>query len=129
MTSTLVRRCTNPRCNMTMIKTGGCNLLTCSCGYKMCNVCKERIYDYSHFCQQFNCNHRNCGKCVLFRSTELSDKAEIRKIEREAEKEISLTKRRGENTEKKKCKTESKRSKKGLIRAVIGILGLHRRYR
>jgi len=88
MTAALLRTCPNPMCRKPMIKDGGCNKLTCSCGWHMCNVCKQPIDGYKHFCQVFNCTHRNCGKCALYQPTKNIDNQAIKEVKREALKEL-----------------------------------------
>jgi len=88
MTAAVLRKCPNPNCDRSMIKKDGCNKLTCTCGCLMCNVCKARINGYNHFCQQFDCNHKKCGKCSLWANTDTDDKRKIDDIERKAKEDI-----------------------------------------
>lgn len=48
-TSSATLVCNN--CNSRIIKDGGCNLIHCSCGSLICNVCKQDIskVSYNHF--------------------------------------------------------------------------------
>jgi len=47
MTRALVRTCY--KCKKSFIKMDGCNKMTCTCGAKMCYICREPIVDYKHF--------------------------------------------------------------------------------
>uniref|UniRef100_A0A914V1N4 RING-type domain-containing protein n=1 Tax=Plectus sambesii TaxID=2011161 RepID=A0A914V1N4_9BILA len=50
MAEAMIRVC--PQCNQRMIKTGGCNKITCTCGAQMCYVCRELLPmndPYGHF--------------------------------------------------------------------------------
>ncbi|KAL7748069.1 hypothetical protein RI367_006615 [Sorochytrium milnesiophthora] len=47
MTKAMVREC--PKCKKRYLKFDGCNKITCSCGTKMCYVCKQVITGYEHF--------------------------------------------------------------------------------
>ncbi|KAF8525231.1 hypothetical protein BU17DRAFT_41922 [Hysterangium stoloniferum] len=70
MSEAVKRTC--PQCRTSFVKTGGCNMLTCPCGYKMCYTCREdlRQIRYDHFCRHFRtlpglpCNQ--CDSCNLY---------------------------------------------------------------
>ncbi|XP_018013338.1 probable E3 ubiquitin-protein ligase ARI10 [Hyalella azteca] len=47
MSEALVREC--PKCHKRFVKESGCNKMTCSCGNKMCYICRQSIVDYNHF--------------------------------------------------------------------------------
>ncbi|CAG2064970.1 unnamed protein product, partial [Timema podura] len=47
MTQALVRTCW--KCKRNFVKEDGCNKMTCSCGAKMCYICRKPVEDYSHF--------------------------------------------------------------------------------
>ncbi|CAG9859328.1 unnamed protein product [Phyllotreta striolata] len=47
MTEALVRTCW--RCKRKFFKEEGCNKMTCTCGAKMCYICREPLTNYSHF--------------------------------------------------------------------------------
>ncbi|CAH1170092.1 unnamed protein product [Phaedon cochleariae] len=47
MTEALIRKCW--KCGMSFFKEEGCNKMTCTCGAKMCYLCKAPVTDYSHF--------------------------------------------------------------------------------
>eukprot|EP01035_Chromulina_nebulosa_P017698 gene17698-23288_t len=66
MTQARIRQC--PKCKTRFYKTEGCNKMSCSCGTKICYICREDITkpQYSHFCQTAHCKHEKCGKCKLF---------------------------------------------------------------
>lgn len=64
-----------PRCNTSFVKNSGCNKLACTCGYKMCYICRADLTDegYRHFCEHFRpqgdgskCSM--CPKCNLWES-------------------------------------------------------------
>lgn len=89
-TQSIKRVC--PKCNLSFIKSSGCNKLVCNCGYTMCYVCRQEIGSregYSHFCQHFRerpgtrCNI--CDKCDLYVSED--EEGVVRKAAMEAEKE------------------------------------------
>lgn len=64
MVNAVKRTC--PRCNLSFVKSSGCNKLTCVCGYSMCYVCRAAIDKdgYRHFCQHFRpAAQASCGKC------------------------------------------------------------------
>ncbi|KAF2727729.1 hypothetical protein EJ04DRAFT_581819 [Polyplosphaeria fusca] len=71
-TTDAVKR-TCPQCNLSFVKSEGCNKLVCLCGYSMCYVCREglAVQGYKHFCQHFRerpgerCTE--CDKCDLYR--------------------------------------------------------------
>lgn len=57
----MIRRC--PKCNQAVMKSDGCNKMTCSCGVKFCYLCQKQVKDYSHFCQIPHCTHKDKKKC------------------------------------------------------------------
>ena len=72
MSLAIKRTC--PRCNISFVKSSGCNKLTCVCGYQMCYVCRKDIGNgegYRHFCEHFRPNGgrgcTECSKCDLCR--------------------------------------------------------------
>ncbi|KAI1142390.1 hypothetical protein F5Y05DRAFT_224745 [Hypoxylon sp. FL0543] len=90
-----------PRCNMSFVKTAGCNKLTCPCGYKMCYVCRKDIgtptEGYSHFCQHFRPEGdgrqcKECNKCNLW-ETENTEEI-LRKAKIEAERKWRVSEKR-----------------------------------
>ena len=86
-----------PRCNMSFIKSSGCNKLTCPCGYKMCYVCRKDIgageeEGYRHFCDHFRpegdgsrCAH--CDRCNLWETEDTE--AVLARAKERAEKDWS----------------------------------------
>jgi hypothetical protein len=88
MTSAIKRTC--PKCNVSFVKSAGCNKLVCVCGYQMCYLCRAEIGKdgYQHFCQHFRVMGgpcRDCEKCDLYR---VEDDASVVKHAREkAERE------------------------------------------
>jgi hypothetical protein len=79
----VIRNC--PRCKKAVIKSDGCNRITCACHCKFCYCCRKEISGYDHFCNTPFCQHLNrsdCGgKCPLY-SKDLD--AEDAKAAREA---------------------------------------------
>jgi len=71
-----IRKC--PKCNQQFIKSDGCNKITCSCGAKICYVCRAPINGYEHFCQKPHCDHKSCGKCRLYTNDAEDDKRAMR---------------------------------------------------
>lgn len=37
------------QCKRNFIKEAGCNKMTCTCGARMCYICRQPVTDYSHF--------------------------------------------------------------------------------
>ena len=67
MTEAVMRSC--PGCQTKIVKSDGCNKMVCPvtrCKTKFCYVCRQKIDGYEHFCRTPHCQHKNCGKCVLF---------------------------------------------------------------
>lgn len=67
MTAARVRKCV--KCGTGLVKSGGCNRMSCRCGSFMCYLCREPINGYNHFCQHprspgARCRH--CRKCSLW---------------------------------------------------------------
>ena len=87
-----------PRCNMSFVKSSGCNKLTCPCGYKMCYVCRKEIQEgYRHFCDHFrpegdgsSCAH--CDRCNLWEAEDTE--AVLARAKEQAERDWSEQKGR-----------------------------------
>lgn len=67
MTAARVRKCV--KCGTGLVKSEGCNRMSCRCGSFMCYLCREPITGYNHFCQHARspgapCRH--CRKCSLW---------------------------------------------------------------
>ncbi|GBG66893.1 hypothetical protein CBR_g72648 [Chara braunii] len=62
MTLAVLRACT--ACKAELLKTEGCNKITCRCGHKMCYVCRASIKDYSHFCPHARDPGQKCNQCT-----------------------------------------------------------------
>jgi TRIAD3 protein (E3 ubiquitin-protein ligase RNF216) len=79
MANARIREC--PTCHKRFFKEEGCNKMTCSCGTKICYVCRVKINDYTHFCQQPHCNHKSatCNKCPLYSNSVEEDKDAVRR--------------------------------------------------
>jgi hypothetical protein len=88
-TDAIKRTC--PVCNLSFVKSDGCNKLVCLCGYSMCYICRQglKVEGYSHFCQHFRAVPgelcKECDKCDLYR-VENEDKVVTRAKDR-AERE------------------------------------------
>jgi E3 ubiquitin-protein ligase RNF216 len=78
ITEAKIRTC--PKCSARFIKSDGCNKMTCSCGAKVCYVCRKDISNegYQHFCQTPHCAHASCGKCILYSNAEEDDERAMR---------------------------------------------------
>ncbi|KAE8450558.1 hypothetical protein EG329_006289 [Mollisiaceae sp. DMI_Dod_QoI] len=90
MSLAIKRTC--PRCQMSFVKSSGCNKLTCVCGYQMCYVCRKDIGSgegYRHFCEHFRPNGgrgcTECSKCDLYRCED--DEVVVKKAKEEAERQ------------------------------------------
>jgi hypothetical protein len=100
MTSAIKRTC--PNCNVSFVKSAGCNKLVCVCGYQMCYLCRAEIgkEGYQHFCQHFRVHGgacKECDSCDLYRA---EDDASVVKAAREkAEKEWWESEGRGVSKE------------------------------
>ncbi|KAF2836055.1 hypothetical protein M501DRAFT_940607 [Patellaria atrata CBS 101060] len=89
-TSAAIKR-TCPQCNLSFVKSAGCNKLTCVCGYMMCYVCRQQIGKdgYGHFCQHFRVQPgracTECEKCDLYRTED--EDVLIKRAAEQAERE------------------------------------------
>ncbi|XP_077414655.1 E3 ubiquitin-protein ligase RNF216 [Vanacampus margaritifer] len=90
MTAARVRKCV--KCGMGLVKSEGCNRMSCRCGGFMCYLCREAITGYNHFCQHARspgapCRH--CRKCSLWTDPTLDDERNIQAIQKEGEVELN----------------------------------------
>ncbi|XP_056262155.1 E3 ubiquitin-protein ligase RNF216-like isoform X1 [Pseudoliparis swirei] len=90
MTAARVRKCV--KCTMGLVKSEGCNLMSCRCSSLMCYLCREQIKGYKHFCQHAHnpgepCEH--CHKCSLWTDPTQDDERIIRDIQKEGEAELN----------------------------------------
>ncbi|KAI8867873.1 hypothetical protein GQ42DRAFT_164510 [Ramicandelaber brevisporus] len=74
MSEALMRTCS--RCNNRFFKTEGCNMITCTCGQKMCYICKIPLKDYGHFNRN---GAADSSLCPLFDDTVLEDAVKIKR--------------------------------------------------
>lgn len=72
MTDALVRSCW--RCKRNFIKEAGCNKMTCTCGARMCYICRQPVTDYSHFNGQGGTEFH---KCPLYSDLEVLHDAAV----------------------------------------------------
>jgi E3 ubiquitin-protein ligase RNF216 len=68
-TAAMLRKC--PSCLKVVIKSEGCNKITCACRTKWCYCCEKKIAGYEHFCKTPGCRHldppNTCGnQCPLY---------------------------------------------------------------
>ncbi|XP_041863412.1 E3 ubiquitin-protein ligase RNF216 isoform X2 [Melanotaenia boesemani] len=90
MTAARVRKCV--KCGMGLVKSEGCNRMSCRCGSFMCYLCREAINGYNHFCQHARspgapCRH--CHKCSLWTDPTQDDERLIQEIQKEGEAELN----------------------------------------
>lgn len=86
-TDAIKRTC--PVCNLSFVKSDGCNKLVCLCGYSMCYICRQGLKHegYAHFCQHFRAvPGEPCGEC---------DKCDLYRVEDE-ERVVSRARERAE---------------------------------
>ncbi|KAM3864462.1 E3 ubiquitin-protein ligase RNF216 [Diretmus argenteus] len=90
MTAARVRKCV--KCGTGLVKSEGCNRMSCRCGSFMCYLCREPITGYNHFCQHARspgapCRH--CRKCSLWTDPTQDDERIIQEIQKEGEAELN----------------------------------------
>lgn len=74
MTEARVRKCHS--CGMGLVKSEGCNRMSCRCGAFMCYLCRQPISGYDHFCQHARtpgADCRHCKKCSLWSDPTVSE--------------------------------------------------------
>jgi hypothetical protein len=79
MTEAKTRKC--PKCKTPIIKSDGCNKMTCRCGTKMCYICRKQLTGnnpYAHFCQTPHCTHKSCKTCTLYSNADEDDERAMR---------------------------------------------------
>uniref|UniRef100_A0A8C5Q0V2 Ring finger protein 216 n=1 Tax=Leptobrachium leishanense TaxID=445787 RepID=A0A8C5Q0V2_9ANUR len=88
MTAARVRKC--HACSTGLIKSEGCNRMSCRCGAQMCYLCRTPINGYDHFCQHPHSPGapcRECTRCSLWTDPSVDDEKLIQEIQTDAEKE------------------------------------------
>ncbi|KAI1896141.1 hypothetical protein AGOR_G00091750, partial [Albula goreensis] len=89
MTAARVRKC--HRCGTGLVKSEGCNRMSCRCGAFMCYLCRQPINGYDHFCQHARtpgADCRHCKKCSLWSDPTQDDERIISELQKEAEAEL-----------------------------------------
>uniref|UniRef100_A0A4W3JGV4 RING-type domain-containing protein n=1 Tax=Callorhinchus milii TaxID=7868 RepID=A0A4W3JGV4_CALMI len=61
MTAAAIRKC--HKCATGLIKSEGCNRMSCRCGSQMCYLCRAAINGYDHFCQHPRSPGAPCRLC------------------------------------------------------------------
>ncbi|XP_051488341.1 E3 ubiquitin-protein ligase RNF216 [Apus apus] len=100
MTAARIRKC--HKCGTGLIKSEGCNRMSCRCGAQMCYLCRAAINGYDHFCQHPRSPGapcQDCAKCSLWTDPTEDDEKIIQEIQKEAEEE--QRKKNGENSFKR----------------------------
>nr|XP_061829993.1 E3 ubiquitin-protein ligase RNF216-like [Nerophis lumbriciformis] len=100
MTEARVRKCV--KCGTGLVKSEGCNRMSCRCGSFMCYLCREPIAGYNHFCQHARSPGapcRQCMKCSLWTDPTQDDERIIQNIQKEGE--VQLNKKFSDNLGKK----------------------------
>ncbi|KAM4632256.1 E3 ubiquitin-protein ligase RNF216 isoform 2-T2 [Discoglossus pictus] len=88
MTAARVRKC--HVCGTGLIKSEGCNRMSCRCGAHMCYLCRAAINGYDHFCQHPHSPGapcRECKRCSLWTDPTQDDEKIIQEIQKEAEED------------------------------------------
>ncbi|XP_028909407.1 E3 ubiquitin-protein ligase RNF216 isoform X1 [Ornithorhynchus anatinus] len=100
MTAARIRKC--HKCGTGLIKSEGCNRMSCRCGAQMCYLCRASINGYDHFCQHPRSPGapcQECAKCSLWTDPTEDDEKIIQEIQKEAEEEQK--KKNGESSFKR----------------------------
>lgn len=100
MTAARIRKC--HKCGTGLIKSEGCNRMSCRCGAQMCYLCRVSINGYDHFCQHPRSPGapcQDCSRCSLWTDPTEDDEKLIEEIQKEAEEEQK--RKNGENTFKR----------------------------
>lgn len=90
MSAARIRKC--HKCSTGLVKSEGCNRMSCRCGAFMCYLCREPINGYNHFCQHVRspggpCRH--CKKCSLWTDPTQDDERIIQEIQKEGEAKLN----------------------------------------
>ncbi|XP_066129530.1 E3 ubiquitin-protein ligase RNF216 isoform X1 [Saccopteryx bilineata] len=88
MTAARIRKC--HKCGTGLIKSEGCNRMSCRCGAQMCYLCRVSINGYDHFCQHPRSPGapcQECSRCSLWTDPTEDDEKLIEEIQKEAEEE------------------------------------------
>ncbi|MGH0137968.1 UNVERIFIED_CONTAM: hypothetical protein FKN15_064945 [Acipenser sinensis] len=89
MTAARVRKC--HQCGTGLVKSEGCNRMSCRCGAHMCYLCRAPINGYNHFCQHARSPGsacRQCQKCSLWTDPTQDDEQIIKDLQTEGENEL-----------------------------------------
>ncbi|XP_058013894.1 E3 ubiquitin-protein ligase RNF216 [Ahaetulla prasina] len=100
MTAARIRKC--HKCATGLIKSEGCNRMSCRCGAQMCYLCRAAINGYDHFCQHPRSPGapcQDCARCSLWTDPTEDDEKIIHEIQKEAEEEQK--RKSGENSFKR----------------------------
>ncbi|KAK2836598.1 hypothetical protein Q7C36_014467 [Tachysurus vachellii] len=102
MTAARVRKC--HKCATGLVKSEGCNRMSCRCGAFMCYLCREPINGYNHFCQHARSPGapcRQCKKCSLWTDPTQDDERIIQEIQKEGEAELNKKNNQTESASKR----------------------------
>ncbi|KAG7316967.1 hypothetical protein KOW79_019265 [Hemibagrus wyckioides] len=102
MTAARVRKC--HKCATGLVKSEGCNRMSCRCGAFMCYLCREPINGYNHFCQHARSPGapcRQCKKCSLWTDPTQDDERIIQEIQKEGEAELNKKNNQTESSSKR----------------------------